>query len=70
MMKTCDHCGRQRQIMASLTHADGPRMYLCHPNQADHPIFERNGTNPDCYRLVTIYREPIGSRKAPTNELA
>ncbi|MDF3309772.1 hypothetical protein P3H15_32660 [Rhodococcus sp. T2V] len=41
--------------------ASGPRFagagvthYLCHPNKGD---------GPDCYRLVTIYNEPIGSRK-------
>lgn len=43
--------------------ATGERFNLCHPDFADHPVYEPNGNNPDCYRLVTIYNETIGSRK-------
>ena len=66
-MKVCDHCGREREIMAGMSTSIGGRVRvrynLCHPNGADHPVYEKNGNNPDCYRLVTIYNEPIGSRK-------
>lgn len=50
---TCVHCGR--------ICGDGAGGYgtvegqpVCHPNAPDRP---------DCYRLVTVYREKLGSRK-------
>lgn len=64
--RVCDHCGRRRLIMAGMSTHEGGRWLrynLCHPDFADHPVYEPNGNNPDCYRLVTIYKEPIGSRK-------
>lgn len=68
---TCDHCGRQRQTMAGSSELGltGERQTyrLCHPDFADHPIYEPNGNNPDCYRLVTVYGEILGSRKWGTD---
>jgi hypothetical protein len=49
----CDHCGRPRDGYGSLTTLTGA-FEFCHP---DDP------SKPDCYRLVTVYKEPIGSRK-------
>lgn len=42
----CAHCGTLAFFAGFLN--DAP---LCHPNQGL-----------DCYRLVTVYREPIGAR--------
>lgn len=49
--------------MSTMRNGKWSRYNLCHPDFADHPVYEPNGNNPDCYRLVTIYKEPIGSRE-------
>lgn len=37
---------------------------LCHPDRSSVSQFEiDDGWLPDCYRLVTVYGEEIGSRK-------
>jgi len=55
--RLCDHCGRIcgdfRGGHGSLTKG-GATFHFCHPNELDRP---------DCYRLVTVFHEPIGSRK-------
>jgi hypothetical protein len=56
-MKTCAHCGKQFEVGGSLTIGGtlnkGSVTYpLCHPNEGG-----------DCYRLVTVYGEPVGARK-------
>lgn len=33
---------------------------LCHPNEPNRP---------DCYRLVTVYKEPIGARKSAPSQV-
>ncbi|WNM69909.1 hypothetical protein SEA_GUYFAGIERI_6 [Rhodococcus phage GuyFagieri] len=61
----CDHCGRGRPTMARLTR-QGVHSDLCHPDGAANPVDTIRGTataDPDCYRLVTVYGETIGSRK-------
>ena len=54
-MRLCDHCGREMGDFAggfgSVSH-DGRTYHLCHPNMPDRP---------DCYHLVTVYGQPIGS---------
>lgn len=47
----CAHCGRPGPMHASLLRG-GRTFPLCHPDDGL-----------DCYRLVTVYGEPIGSRK-------
>lgn len=42
----CAHCGRIGHVFAHIGDSA-----ICHSDEA-----------PDCYRLVTIYREPLGSR--------
>jgi len=49
-MKTCAHCGEQFRHGASLTTPEG-HWDLCHPDEGL-----------DCYHLVTVWREPVGSR--------
>lgn len=49
-MKTCAHCGNQFDIGGSL-YLDGVDYPVCHPDEGQ-----------DCYRLVTVYGEPVGSR--------
>ncbi|MGP3708506.1 hypothetical protein [Gordonia paraffinivorans] len=49
----CAHCGTYSDLLGG--YAQGVR--LCHPDDGL-----------DCYRLVTVYDEPIGSRK-PGGEL-
>lgn len=51
MRKTCAHCGKRFQVGGSLTR-DGKTYPLCHPDEGL-----------DCYHLVTVYGEEIGSRK-------
>ena len=56
---TCDHCGRicgdfaggYSSVSGALW---GGTFQLCHPNEEGRP---------DCYRLVTVYRETIGVRR-------
>ncbi|WP_433568039.1 hypothetical protein ACQP1O_43115 (plasmid) [Nocardia sp. CA-151230] len=53
----CDHCGRTAGDFeggASSMSRGGDSWRFCHPNVHDRP---------DCYRLVTVYGEEIGSRK-------
>lgn len=50
--RSCAHCGRTGHCFAQVN-----KYPLCHPNEGM-----------DCYRLVTIYDEPIGARK-PGGEL-
>lgn len=52
----CAHCGRPGPMHASLLRG-GRTFPLCHPDDGL-----------DCYRLVTVYSEPIGARK-PGREL-
>lgn len=47
----CAHCGNEQQGYASV-HKGGVNYPLCHPDEGL-----------DCYHLVTVYHEPIGSRK-------
>lgn len=54
-MKTCAHCGKQFRIGGSL-YRDGSTYPLCHPNEGL-----------DCYHLVTVYGEEIGSRMSATD---
>ena len=42
----CHHCGRSGQTYGRLSNHP-----LCHPN-----------VGMDCYRLVTVYHEPLGAR--------
>lgn len=52
----CAHCGQVCGDYAggsgSVTFDSGPLVRLCHP---DDPA------RPDCYRRVTVYREPLGA---------
>jgi len=48
-VKTCAHCGQQFSLGGSL-YRDGVTYPLCHV------------TGQDCYHLVTVYGEEIGSR--------
>ncbi|ASN69246.1 hypothetical protein 7S3_68 [uncultured Caudovirales phage] len=53
----CDHCGRTMGDFAGGyggMYKDGQHYNLCHPNGPDRP---------DCYHLVTVYREQIGARR-------
>lgn len=52
----CDHCGRPLRGWAVLRRG-GITFHLCHP-----------GVGLDCYRLVTVYNEPIGLRRQPAEE--
>lgn len=54
---TCSHCGSNREVYGSYQEGGGPLYQLCHPNEGM-----------DCYRLVTVYHEPIGAR-LPGGEL-
>jgi hypothetical protein len=49
--RRCDHCGQPVRNAASV----GGRTKVCHTG----------GPYPDCYRLVTVYGEPLGSRHVP-----
>lgn len=49
--KACAHCGKRFEVGGSLFR-DGVDYSLCHPDEGL-----------DCYRLVTVYGEEIGSRK-------
>lgn len=52
--KTCAHCGRNCGDHAGgMASVDGQP--VCHPNFSDRP---------DCYHLVTVYHEVLGSRRA------
>lgn len=48
----CDHCGRDLKTVSYGRTADGMR--VCHPMIPD---------GPDCYRLVTVHNETVGTRK-------
>jgi len=48
-MTLCAHCGKPRRGWA-MWHNEP----LCHTDEAGYP---------DCYRLVTVYHEPLGFRK-------
>lgn len=50
-MRNCDHCGREQRGYAHL-YREGKNHALCHPDEGL-----------DCYRLVTMYGEPLGIRK-------
>jgi hypothetical protein len=57
--KTCAHCGQTCGDYAGglggILTADGG-IDLCHPNGLPgEPVLR-----PDCYRRVTVYREPLG----------
>ena len=50
---TCRHCGRKiRDWEGGWAAINGNP--VCHPNSSDRP---------DCYRLVTVYGEELGSRQ-------
>lgn len=57
MAKSCAHCGKRFEVGGSL-HTGGVEYPLCHPDEGL-----------DCYHLVTVYGEEIGSRKG-NSELA
>lgn len=50
-MKTCGHCGAEFRYGGGISRGSEPWVDLCHPD-----------VGMDCYRLVTIYDEPIGAR--------
>jgi hypothetical protein len=50
--RSCAHCGKVGETYGQLNNSP-----LCHPN-----------VGMDCYRLVTVYHEPIGAR-LPGREL-
>lgn len=52
MIRKCDHCGEDQDGYSSLTRGS-KTYYFCHPDDPNKP---------DCYRLVTVYGEPIGKR--------
>ena len=52
----CAHCG---QPLAGAATVQGQR--VCHPSDPDRP---------DCYRLVTVYGETLGSRRPLRDQLA
>jgi hypothetical protein len=56
VIRTCGHCGEPcgdyAGGSASISHAGGPVIPLCHPNDPSRP---------DCYRRVTVYREELGA---------
>jgi hypothetical protein len=52
---TCAHCGRTDTIMGSMSTASG-RVQLCHANK------DGTKSDPDCYHLVTVWGEKLGSR--------
>lgn len=47
----CDHCGKPQRGSAGMSRG-GEDYVLCHPDDGL-----------DCYHLVTVYGEPIGSRR-------
>lgn len=55
--KTCAHCGRlcgdYEGGYAGVPDERGRVRQVCHPNVIGRP---------DCYRLVTVYHEKLGSR--------
>lgn len=53
--RRCDHCGQPARGEARINDA-----VVCHPS----PPF------PDCYRLVTVYGERLGSRRADDSNRA
>ena len=57
MTFTCAHCGQPcgdyAGGFAAITRDSGT-VYLCHPNDLSRP---------DCYRRVTVWREPPGGLK-------
>lgn len=50
----CAHCGNPQRGSAQIDHAP-----VCHTNESEYP---------DCYRLVTVYHEPLGIRKRRSGE--
>jgi hypothetical protein len=44
----CAHCGFQMRGSAAV---------------ADKPVCHTGPPYPDCYRLITVYHEPLGSRR-------
>lgn len=50
-IRVCAHCGQSFEVGGSL-HTGGVDYPLCHPDDGL-----------DCYHLVTVYGEEIGSRK-------
>jgi hypothetical protein len=61
----CGHCGQTCGDYAAgrggVTAQDGSWVHLCHPNDP---------ARPDCYRRVTVYREPLGALRAITGKPA
>lgn len=53
--KTCAHCGNPQQGSANI----GP-VPVCHPDNPDLP---------DCYRLITVFHEPLGIRRPDAGPL-
>lgn len=47
---SCAHCGRPTRTLAG-GHASVSGQFVCHPDEFDRP---------DCYRLATVYRRPLG----------
>lgn len=54
-VKRCAHCGRVCGDFAG-GYAAVNNKHVCHPNAHGRP---------DCYRLVTVYHEPIGALRDP-----
>lgn len=52
MTKVCAHCGRICGDHAG-GYASVDGQFVCHPNFSDRP---------DCYHLITVYKEPLGKR--------
>lgn len=53
MTQICAHCGRVcGDAMGGLASVEDGQ-YVCHPNFSDRP---------DCYHLVTVYKEPLGKK--------
>src|SRR5215472_2396405 len=53
-MGNCDHCGLTLKGFGTVTRPDGTVAKLCHTNAIGRP---------DCYRRVTLYKEPLGFLK-------
>lgn len=57
-LRECAHCGQMcgdyNGGCGGVDDPDGNPVSVCHPNEPGRP---------DCYRLVTVYHQPLGSLK-------